>query len=370
MLPADPYLHLLTLCLPIDDTPLLTCRVAEAAARIPDWNMLPTLAERHNMAPLLYRRLKSAAVEPPPAIQRSLAAQTLRHRLINQVRRRLLGRIAIHFRQAEIPLLVLKGAALAHLLYPEPGLRPMNDLDILVRRQDLEISRQIFREMGFQGNSKEINWSKDRHLPALNQALEGFNISLEVHYCLFQDAHLRPWFGFEDLVEAPLSFTLAENIHAQTLGYSDMLYHLCQHALYNDRGLAPLRWIWIADILNFSERFCAQIDWDLLHKRRPAVIHALQLLHFISPLSETLRQQASIDLPAAPAQAGEDLKGWPVLPLPQWRRRGIPGVFKDTLFPGQWWLRLHYGLQGPPLLWYHWGNLLREALWRRTQPNR
>ena len=38
--------------------------------------------------------------------------------------------------QAGVPFLVLKGAALAHLVYGDPRLRPMRDVDLLIRKAD------------------------------------------------------------------------------------------------------------------------------------------------------------------------------------------------------------------------------------------
>ena len=48
---------------------------------------------------------------------------------------RLLERIATRFAEVDIPLLVLKGAALNLALYEHPDERPMVDLDLFIEEQ-------------------------------------------------------------------------------------------------------------------------------------------------------------------------------------------------------------------------------------------
>jgi len=53
------------------------------------------------------------------------------------------------YQAAGIDVLVLKGAALAHLVYPQPVLRPMRDIDILVRAEDVYRAYARLPEIGF-----------------------------------------------------------------------------------------------------------------------------------------------------------------------------------------------------------------------------
>src|SRR5262249_37484394 len=53
-------------------------------------------------------------------------------------RQELLRTILVRFSEAGIPVIVLKGAAMAALVYPSPALRPMRDIDLLVHRRDME----------------------------------------------------------------------------------------------------------------------------------------------------------------------------------------------------------------------------------------
>ena len=48
-------------------------------------------------------------------------------------------------------MIPLKGPALAEALYPDPGLRPFTDLDLLVRREDAARAVALLGEVGRSG---------------------------------------------------------------------------------------------------------------------------------------------------------------------------------------------------------------------------
>jgi hypothetical protein len=50
---------------------------------------------------------------------------------------------------AQVPLLLMKGAALATRLYPAPSLRPMRDLDLLVPRDHVAAAHQVLLGLGY-----------------------------------------------------------------------------------------------------------------------------------------------------------------------------------------------------------------------------
>jgi hypothetical protein len=56
--------------------------------------------------------------------------------------------------ERDIPIIVLKGAALAYTVYDTPALRPIGDIDILVRPDDAAAAREILDRIG---------WRPSRH---------------------------------------------------------------------------------------------------------------------------------------------------------------------------------------------------------------
>ena len=73
----------------------------------------------------------------------------MQHAHANHVRAKVLAEILDAFQDAGIQTLVLKGAALAHLVYPHPGLRVMRDVDILVSKSEARRAQARLAEMGF-----------------------------------------------------------------------------------------------------------------------------------------------------------------------------------------------------------------------------
>jgi hypothetical protein len=60
-----------------------------------------------------------------------------------------LAEILALFAQNNLPLLPLKGAVLTSTLYPDPGLRPMADLDLLIHPADLAPATQLLAQLGY-----------------------------------------------------------------------------------------------------------------------------------------------------------------------------------------------------------------------------
>ena len=159
----------------------------------------------------------------------------------------------------------------------------------------------------------------------------------------------------EQLTGPPLPFALT-GVTAYTLGYEDMLWHLCQHVAYHASIWEPIRLVWVADLVGFAETFVTETDWERVARQYRPVLKMLSLFHYVNALSDTLQQQASIKIGRRPQGLGQEFEGWPRRrSRAQLRRKGYKRVLQDTFFPSEWWLRLHYGLDSAqPLFWYRW----------------
>ncbi|MBN1179251.1 MAG: nucleotidyltransferase family protein [Anaerolineae bacterium] len=319
-------------------------RLANAAQQFTNWETLPEQAEFHNLAPLAYHHLKAAGVEIPPDAKRSLLALILRHRHAAQVRQAVLGEFVSACQAAGIQVIVLKGAALASLLYPEPELRPMRDLDVWVERADLEEAHRLLTRL--EGYDPHLE-KEGPHVKHLMSGLrrDGLHVSVEIHFRL-------PGIRREKPVPFPVGTT---GIVAHTLSYDEMLRHLCTHMAHHANVFETTRLIWAADAVGFAERFVERIDWAGLRKRSPETLNVLSLLHFLTPLPEAVIEGAGLKIGRAPRDVGADFAGWPRLSLAAQRQKGLPRILRDTLFPSEWWLCLHYELSCQhPLFWYRW----------------
>ncbi len=380
----------LALCARAEGDAAHHARLAQAAAEVTEWEGVAAQAEAHGLAPLLYVHTRAAGVQLPQAVKRELQGLYLRHRDANRVRTGVLCNILRAYAAAGIPALVLKGAALSYTVYPEPGLRPMSDLDILVREEDLWRAQKLLGDLGFDAPLPAGPAVAHRHLAAAALQVEGLPIRVEIHHKLLSDyfdhaasfvrALVRPnpappaasrilgadltglskpvrsqWDELEGLTAPPRSFDLS-GLTAHTLSYEDTLGHLSHHLTSHVNVWDFGRLIWVADIVSLAERYAAEIDWECVRRNYPAALATLSLLHFMTPLSDDLLSRAALSIGRAPRGIGVEFRGWPKIPAARWRETGYRRVVRDTLFPSEWWLRLRYRVgSARSVAWYRWG---------------
>lgn len=334
--------QLLPLCARLNSDERYQASIITAAATVTDWPNLLTQAEQHNLSPLLYRHLRAANAALPPDTGHQLRGLVLRHRHANRVRGQILSEILAAYHAAGIEVLLLKGAALAHLVYPQPGLRPMRDIDLLVRPNDAARAQAILGELGFAA-PEEYPAAKEmhHHLASATRQVEGFSVSVEVHHNVFmEESHLSLDFG--QLTASPFEFALPDGTPACTLGGEDMLWHLCHHVASISQ---PFRLIWVVDVTAFAEQFVDAVDWERVRRQYPRVLEILSLFHAVTPLSDRLRATAGVRAGRPPQAIGDEFAGWPRYAVKWMRReRNLAQIACDTLLPPEWWLRLYYGV--------------------------
>lgn len=111
-----------------------------------DWQRLGRIIEANQIGPL-GACLFTGRPLPPETLKQweTLRLQTL---FSNIHKLRVAARLFKLFEQGGIPSVGLRGLTLAHSLYPDPGLRPMKDLDILVGTHDREVVVALLRAAG------------------------------------------------------------------------------------------------------------------------------------------------------------------------------------------------------------------------------
>lgn len=214
-----------------------------------DWRRLLDQADRHGVAPLLYRHVRNAPdVALPTAALATLAEQSriclgrnllLRHKLVH-----LLGA----FNQAGIPVMPLKGPWLSDLLYDDPGLRTMGDLDLLVRPDDRARGEALLLSKGIRLPASLQGAKYDTSFIITN------NVTVELHWNLTEDH-----FAGLDIEELWASAERREweGRTIWTMSQPDLLLYLCLHAVKD--GLASLRTL--LDITLAVERFGGALPW-------------------------------------------------------------------------------------------------------------
>ena len=337
--------QLLGRCAKADLPPTELADLRQAVALAPNLARLVEEAEAQRMAPLFYHHTRAAGAELPDDIRLALQGLVLRHTAAAEVRTAVLKELLVLSQDAGIQVILLKGAASAYLAYPNPALRPMRDLDILVHPTDLPALYAILDRMGFiTPVSQSSLVISDKHLPHAELKRGGLIVTLEVHTRLFDSLWRPKQPGAAELFQRARPFEI-EGQPALSLSLEDLLWHTYQHLVIED-----IRLNGIADLLSLSQCYVDEIDWDLIRRRYPALLEALSVIHFLTPLPPIVIQRTGIRIGKAPAEIGPDWSGWPRLAYG--RGRGDwPAFLKETWFPSEWFLRLYYGVGSTRPLW-------------------
>jgi hypothetical protein len=251
MAPADQLDPFLALCARWPGHPGQYAQLGRQAHAVADWDTVPIRAEAHGLVPLLYTHLQAAGVALPPRVKQQLQGYYMQHAHATRVRAQVLADILERFKAAEIDVLVLKGAAIAYLIYPQPVLRPMRDIDILVRAADVYRAYALLPEVGFTpppGAHHGLG-PDHHHLTAIKRVAENFSISLELHHALHLNEIGREPQRFEAFAPTAQRFMIGGS-SAQTLGREETFWHLYRHTFCMPVSYEPLRLIWVADLIS------------------------------------------------------------------------------------------------------------------------
>jgi hypothetical protein len=214
----------------------------------------------------------------------------------------------------------------------------MGDLDILVAPADASRAQAILATLGFRAMAAHARPTQrfHHHLPVATRQRHGISVHVEIHRDALspdQPGRLRL-----DLCLQPHREVVVGGRRLRALGHADMLTHLCAHAL--EAG-DPTRLISVADFVGYAARYAGEIDWDLVRRRRPRVVNALALMHFITPLPASLRALRPPEPANPPSGVGRGL-----VPLGTATARGQSAgrVLRSLLYPPEWWMRAYYAV--------------------------
>ncbi len=164
---------------------------------------------------------------------------------------------------AGIPVLVLKGTALAYSLYPKPYLRPRADTDILFQNAEAaEAAGTVLKSIGYHCPSLMAKPSKNAisfEVEYRYTSQHGTGQALDVHWALTNNALYCSRFSNTELLadarELPMLGPMAKGlslIHAMA--------HACVHRVAHIPEGQGDKLIWLYDMHLLSSRFTEQ-DW-------------------------------------------------------------------------------------------------------------
>jgi hypothetical protein len=227
-----------------------------------NWKFISEAAGSHNIRQLLYHNLKGRSNRGfvPTSVMEDLKKayhETVARNTFNYVE---LQTILDALHRSGIEAIALKGAALAGVVYPDIGLRPMVDVDLLVKDNELAIADRVMTDLGYspvQGlNPKQWYRENHFHLPPYHHVRKP--VTVEIHWNVARNSSgdIGKWWeraicknimGYPVMVPSP----------------EDMLIHLSIH-LFNhsyDSGFVLRS---LCDIFETLRHYGNKIDWKLL----------------------------------------------------------------------------------------------------------
>ena len=203
------------------------------------------MANRQQVIGLIHNGLRQVRPEVPPEIIREIetkAATLVRENL--EIARESL-RLQRLFDDADLPVLFIKGVALAVLAFGNLGLRNAQDIDLLIAYEMLPAATALILQAGYRrfDPSPDINDAQLRQILPLRKDLgfvhQASGLRIELHWRLFLNPHAMPKTSMTASRVVPLA-----GAALRTLGEEDLFAYLCMHG--------ALHWWnrlkWLADV--------------------------------------------------------------------------------------------------------------------------
>jgi Uncharacterised nucleotidyltransferase len=264
-----------------------------------DWALVLELARLNKVEPRLTHVLEGRglmAQVPAPVAEALRGAAAVVERA-NRQRVVRACELFAELRAAEIEVCVLKGVLFAETIYRDPLYKRMNDVDLLVRRDDLARLPGVYRRLGYfpiaerVGDRPELNQKVSHHLPPyVHRELDcvlGTQWGLKSPLAGLKIDYDAIWSRSE-----PYSY---RGLPVRKLSSRDNLFHVCVHLGLFKSGLRDLM-----DIANLIRSASEPIDWqgfvaDVRRARAQShAVHALSLVQCIDPRPETAQALATL----------------------------------------------------------------------------
>jgi len=166
------------------------------------------------------------------------------------------------FNSASIPLMLIKGPALAYTVYPKAHLRTYQDIDALIHPDDLAGAHELLTQMGY------VFYNEYR-ADAFDEQRTGYNYSLkrsDIPFPVLIELHTAPHsseigtlFDRDELWNNANTITIFGQ-SVRTMSPTDHLLYLCWHYRFH----SFTRLLWLYDLVVMLRSVGPELDWMAL----------------------------------------------------------------------------------------------------------
>lgn len=232
------------------------------------WGKLLHSLKPHWILPFLYYKIRCLpeAFFPPEPILRQLQFAFLQSHGRIVLLEEQLQDIVENFGKAGVRVLVMKGPAYAHTIYPNVAVRPCSDLDLLVEPERVPQARAILEYMNYTCLDRKYDIAKhfyceERFLCKTNDRKR---LMIELHWYLYPVFRPQTEETVRELVERTVGVQ-ASGVRFETMNPIDALIHrsLVNWAHHD----IDMRFIWICDVALLARKLKEPEDWKILQER-------------------------------------------------------------------------------------------------------
>jgi hypothetical protein len=256
------------------------------------WKTIIEEAIAQRVAAILFRWLNNLNHQHliPIHLLNLLKQQMVRQAAWNLLLTKELGRILAACQQRGIACIPIRGPVFAAQLYGDCSMRQMDDLDLLVHREDLSSIKEIFDHLGYARHEQRPGF-----LEAFSYSLEfihpQYGVMVEPHWTL-----VYPPFVATAAMEPVWARAVKQRLMGMdtwTLSQADLVLHLCLHLLHKSEH-TPLLWYYELDTLISQKR--SPLDWNVFVHQAQAMgqagliadVLATLIHHFHSTIPDSI----------------------------------------------------------------------------------
>jgi hypothetical protein len=226
-----------------------------------DWSPVVSMAQQDLVSPLMYRCLREASNVPLEVVQ-GFQADYLWWGQRNLLFFHELRKLLQFLRDNDVPVILLKGVALAEELYGNIALRPLRDLDILVHVEHRFSLVELLQPLNYQIDEIEVHdaatFEYENELKFIKPGSP--ETYLDLHWSLLDSMYYQHVLDTDWFWKTAVPVRV-EDTETSVLGTEAQILHLCSHLVihHHNKGL-----LWFHDIALLLQTYKAEINWDLL----------------------------------------------------------------------------------------------------------
>jgi hypothetical protein len=225
---------------------------------------------RTEKAPLVFSRLPGLAehYDIPEYVAEELKKDYYTSATKNALIFEELGKVLGLFNQRGLQVIVMKGAALAETIYGNLALRPMADVDLLVKKENLHQIDELLKKLGYSPADRSVDdvdftstylTTLDYRNPIKNSP--SFHIHWHFVNSTIPNESYINHIKMDDIWQNAVRTNIAD-IETWVMSPHHLIIHLSEHALRVTHSLSKLSYF--CDIDRAINYYGKGLDWNLL----------------------------------------------------------------------------------------------------------